>query len=94
MVSFIRRKHPPVERKYTTPSGRKVALSEEERPKQVVAPDKPGGIKLERHELWCPYCARVTKFRRHYRLDLCYCERCGISDRDFYVRKANNLWKK
>ncbi|MQL51793.1 hypothetical protein GFC01_05850 [Desulfofundulus thermobenzoicus] len=41
---------------------------------------------------WCPYCGRETAFGWDFRLNVARCLGCGISERDFYVRKFNNLW--
>lgn len=43
--------------------------------------------------LWCPYCRDWRKFvSAQYDSDLKICEICGISTRDFDVRKFNHLW--
>lgn len=43
--------------------------------------------------LWCPYCRDWRKFVSvQYDSGLKICEICGISTRDFDVRKFNNLW--
>lgn len=76
---------------YPTWSGFKVALPPEHRPKQVVQPQPPAGLQLEEQELWCPYCAQPTQFEQDHYLGVRRCVRCGISDRDFYVRASNHL---
>lgn len=44
--------------------------------------------------LWCPYCRDWRKFvSSQYSQDRKICEICGISTRDFYVRKFNHLWE-
>lgn len=51
---------------------------------------KPSGKNM----LWCPYCRDWRKFvPSEYGPDLKVCEICGISTRDFYVRKFNHLWE-
>ena len=43
--------------------------------------------------LWCPYCRNWRRFvSSKYGPDRKVCEICGISTRDFYIRKFNNLW--
>jgi len=52
---------------------------------------KPPGKNM----LWCPYCRNWRKFvSSWYGSDRKICEICGMSTRDFYVRKFNNLWGK
>ena len=47
----------------------------------------------DKNKLWCPYCRDWRKFVSvQYDSNLKICEICGISTRDFYVRKFNNLW--
>lgn len=67
-------------------------LGPETRPKQIVAPQKPADYTDKRGCLWCPYCALRTRFRYDGYLGVRRCERCGISDNDFYVKRANGLW--
>lgn len=44
--------------------------------------------------LWCPYCRDWRKFVSvQYGSRLKICEICGISTRDFDVRRFNNLWE-
>ena len=59
------------------------------------AEDPPKDAKPPRKNmLWCPYCRDWRKFiSSWYGPDLKICEICGISTRDFYVRKFNNLWE-
>lgn len=55
----------------------------------------PKGIKpSNRNMLWCPYCRDWRKFvSSRYDSGTKICEICGISTRDFYVRKFNQLWE-
>lgn len=54
-------------------------------PKDVKSPNK--------NMLWCPYCRDWRKFvSSRYDSDTKVCKICGISTRDFYVRKFNHLW--
>lgn len=41
---------------------------------------------------WCPFCGDERRFKHNSRLDSDECPICGITDREFYVRKYNNLW--
>lgn len=58
-------------------------------------PDKfiPKGVKLKKGQLWCPYCSNIVKFIKDKKLGVSKCPFCGISNRDFHVRKVNKLWK-
>lgn len=71
----------------------RIILSPQERPKAVVQPNPPEKVKMRKEELWCPYCARPTKFERDRQVDLLRCVRCGITEHDYYVRCANHLWR-
>ncbi|MDN5347385.1 MAG: hypothetical protein PWP65_949 [Clostridia bacterium] len=42
---------------------------------------------------WCPYCGRAVNFVMDNRLNIARCERCGISENDFYVRQFNRIWR-
>jgi len=56
------------------------------RPESPPEDVKPSGKNM----LWCPYCRDWRKFvSAPYGLKIC--EICGISTRDFYVRKFNSL---
>ena len=55
---------------------------------------KPKGVKPYRSWYWCPYCNQWRVFLYNDYLGVNRCNICGISDRDFYVRKYNNLWGK
>jgi hypothetical protein len=70
----------------------RISLPPAKRPKKVTQPDKPEGLRLSASEAWCPYCGRPTVFRHNKFVGIKHCPRCGISDRDFYVRRANK-WK-
>lgn len=58
-------------------------------------PDKaiPEGIKIQRGLLWCPYCSTVVKFVKDKHLGVGRCPFCGVSDRDYNVKKVNKIWK-
>ena len=60
------------------------------RPEGPPKDAKPSGKNM----LWCPYCRDWRKFvSARYGPDWKICEICGISTRDFDVRKFNNLWE-
>ena len=44
-----------------------------------------------RNKYWCPFCGGEHRFVIMEEGDYLFCEICGISDRDFYVRKMNRL---
>ena len=41
--------------------------------------------------LWCPYCRGWREFGEN-QVGYTVCEVCGISNRDYYTRRYNNLW--
>ena len=82
-------------RKYKLPySGFEIVLSPEERPKKVVQPLPPPTLKIKKGEYWCPYCARPIKFEMDRIFQILRCPRCGMSEKDYYVKNANHLWGK
>ena len=57
--------------------------------KCVPVPRKPNAM-------YCPYCNAYKQWihlRLDYGLEIYGCETCGISDQDFNVKTANNLWR-
>lgn len=55
----------------------------------VPAPTKP-------KVMYCPYCNAYKswiKITSEHDLEYKGCETCEMSDQDFYVKTANNLWK-
>lgn len=58
-------------------------------------PDRaiPNNVKLKRGQYWCPYCSNPVKFINDEKLGVKRCPICGISNRDYYVKKVNNLWQ-
>jgi hypothetical protein len=89
---------PPVFKRTLYPmpiSDFKVTLPPDERPKKVseqVLP--PEDVTLKRGEFWCPYCAQAVSFKVDTKYQILRCPRCGISERDYYVKVANKLWGK
>jgi hypothetical protein len=61
----------------------------ENRPKILSETPKPEGLKLKPYHLWCPYCGIPTHFRKDGYLGVNRCELCGITHRDFFVKKSN-----
>lgn len=59
--------------------------------KDMLITEIPPWIKLQNGQYWCPYCHRAIKFVKDRYLGVRKCQ-CGISDRDFNVKKINNLW--
>lgn len=53
---------------------------------------KPSWIKIPPKHLWCPYCNRTKEFIKDKHLGVKRCECCGISIKDFYVRRFNHLF--
>lgn len=48
--------------------------------------------RLDKGTAWCPYCGKEQQFGYDARLNNARCMGCGISERDFYVRRFNRLW--
>ena len=48
--------------------------------------------QLDKGVAWCPYCGKESAFGHDARLNNVRCMGCGISERDFYVRRFNRLW--
>lgn len=44
------------------------------------------------HRFWCPYCHTERLFYYYKRWGTYRCPVCGISDRDYHVRRINKLW--
>lgn len=57
-------------------------------------PDKtiPDKAKLTNKQMWCPYCSKPVVFVLDNRLGVRKCPYCGISDKDYNVKKVNNKW--
>jgi hypothetical protein len=82
-------------RKYKLPmTGFEISLSPEERPKGVTQPNPPRDLIMRRGEYWCPYCAQASRFEMDPNFQILRCPRCGISEKDYYVKNANHLWGK
>lgn len=48
-------------------------------------------INKRKKEYFCPYCNEVKKFKRDRYLGVDRCTICGISVRDYYVKRCNKL---
>lgn len=58
---------------------------------------RPEEEKPPKGKLWCPYCAKWSKFKpRNMGSYFSYprSECCGISTEDFHVKTQNKLWNK
>lgn len=53
----------------------------------------PEGVKLKLTQMWCPYCSSPVVFVKDKKLGVKRCPMCGISDRDYYVKRLNTRWK-
>lgn len=51
----------------------------------------PPSFQRKGRYLWCPYCDKPQQFWLDPVMELVRCPVCYISDRDFYLRKANKL---
>lgn len=60
------------------------------KPKNVTVNKLPEGIKLNRDELFCPYCTQVSKFQKN-RFGIKACAFCGISINDYWIKKVNKI---
>ena len=54
----------------------------------------PPSGKGKKGEWWCPYCRRWRKFKSNGYLGVKQCKVCGVSDREWYVKKYNGLLEK
>ncbi len=62
---------------------------------QIVPPPEgfdPKGV-VKRGAAWCPYCGRIQEFGWDAAVEAARCAGCGISNRDFWVRKFNGLFQ-
>lgn len=51
----------------------------------------PKGHRRKGNLLWCPYCGELRTFRHDPRNNIHKCPICGISEKDTYVRRYNQL---
>lgn len=56
-------------------------------------PDKkiPDYISLSGRQLWCPYCSNKVIFVKDKALGVKKCPICGITERDYWVKKVNRI---
>lgn len=82
-----------IDRKYELPvSKTKISLPPDQRPKEATMLHPPEGVIRKKGEYWCPYCAVIIRFVHNDYVGVNHCPRCGVSDRDFHVRRANKTW--
>lgn len=80
-----------INKKYETEITRsKINLPLDQRPKKVSLLYPPEGTQFKKGEVWCPYCANVVKFIHNEYVGVNHCPDCGISERDYYVKKGNH----
>ena len=52
---------------------------------------KPAWVIVPRGYVWCPYCNWVYKLNKDSYLGVEKCSNCGISTKDYFVKKFNGL---
>lgn len=52
---------------------------------------KPPNITLTKKQLYCPYCSNKVVFKKDRTLGVKRCPICGITIKDYWVRKVNHL---
>lgn len=53
----------------------------------------PDRVNLKANQMWCPYCSSPVVFVKANSLGVKKCPACGISERDYYVKRLNSKWK-
>lgn len=53
----------------------------------------PERVELKAKQMWCPYCSTPVVFVKDKKLGVKRCPICGISDRDYHVKRLNSRWK-
>lgn len=51
----------------------------------------PDKIKLSGKQLWCPYCSNIVIFVKDKKLGVKKCPICGITAKDYWVKKVNKI---
>ncbi|MBF7097597.1 hypothetical protein [Alkalibacter mobilis] len=56
-------------------------------------PVKPDYVRVpaDKHTLFCVYCNEVRVFKKDKYLGVYRCLGCGISTKDFYIRRVNRI---
>lgn len=56
-------------------------------------PVRPPYVKVpsNKHMHFCVYCNEVMVFRKDRYLGVYRCEGCGISTKDFYIKRVNKI---
>lgn len=75
-----------------TDSRFKARLSDADRPRQPANVSCPPDYKAKKGYMWCPYCGTTTKTGYDAYLGCRRCLECGVTQNDYYVRRANGLW--
>lgn len=52
----------------------------------------PPGFNPNGTPVWCPYCGAEREFVYYPRWETKVCSICGISDRDYHLRRFNKSW--
>lgn len=60
-----------------------------EKPKEVKDKELPKNLKLSPDTLWCPYCSTAVVFKKDKKLGVKKCPICGVSNREYWVKKVN-----
>lgn len=59
---------------------------------KAIPPPEGYTPKRAQKKYWCPFCGDERRFNHDSSIDAERCCICGITDREFYVRKYNHLW--
>jgi len=64
--------------------------------KQEIHPKPPNETSPNHNkkykQYWCPYCGRWSYTKENEALGIKVLSCCGVSLRDYYVKKENHLW--
>lgn len=67
----------------------KPLLTDKQRSKKVISLIPSDKKKIPSGFNWCPYCVTTVKLVKDKRLGISRCPLCGISNKDYYMKKAN-----
>jgi len=62
---------------------------DKDKPPDEVIPER---VELKVNQMWCPYCSTPVVFVKDKKFGVKRCPICGISDRDYYVKRLNSKW--
>lgn len=51
----------------------------------------PDKINLSGKQMWCPYCSNKVIFKRDKKLGVKKCPICGITEKDYWVKRVNKI---